>query len=115
MVITGRIFDIVHVSDKSAQIVIRKKLGDKIVPVAIEVYGFWRDKAINEQKLKPKDKIKANVYLKSRIWNNKYITDVFFKHIVKVEEYTDGIQLAHNSLFKTEDGMVDGETGEVIE
>ena len=63
MMITGKIFDIHILNDKSAQIILRKKLGDKVVPVAIEVFGYWKDKALNELKLKPKDKIRANFYL----------------------------------------------------
>ena len=51
MVYTGRIFDIVHINEKVTQIVLRKKDKDKIVPVAITVMGYWKDKAFNELKL----------------------------------------------------------------
>ncbi len=116
MIITGRIFDILILSEKSAQIVLRKKLGDKIVPVAVEVYGYWKDKALNELKLKPKDKIKANIYLKSKMWKDKYYTDVFFKEIIRVDEYVyTKLDPMRPDLFQTDDGLVDTDTGEVIE
>ncbi len=116
MIITGRIFDIVHLNEKTAQIVLRKKLGDKIVPVAVEVFGYWRDKAIDLMKLKPKDKIRGNLYLKSRLYNGKYYTDVFFKEVYLVEEHLDAIKNASGNLFKTtEGGRVDTDTGEFIE
>ena len=115
MVITGKIFDIVIINDNVAQIVIRKRLieNDKeyIVPVAITVWGKWKRIALEEQKLKPKDKIKGNVYMKSKKWKDKngvdrYYTDVWFKDIVR-EEYE----------FKSSapDLFVDQETGEILE
>jgi hypothetical protein len=104
MVITGRIFDIVTISDKVAQIVIRKKDKDKVVPVAITIMGYWKDKALNELKIRQKDKIKGNVYLKSRIYNDKYYTDVFFREIYVIEK----APINMNTLF------VDKETGEIL-
>jgi len=113
MVITGRIFDIVNISDKVAQIVLKKKMNDKIVPVAISVFGYWKDKALVDMKLKPKDKIKANVYMKSKIYNGKYYTDVYFKEVILVEE--GARPMGGANLFNTDDGIVDVETGEIIE
>jgi hypothetical protein len=56
-VITGRIFDIIIVSEKVAQIVINKKDNKgKIIPLSISVVGFWKDKIMN---LKQKDKIRG--------------------------------------------------------
>lgn len=111
MIYTGRIFDIVHVSDKVAQIILKKKDKDKVVPVAIKVMGYWRDKAINEMKLKPKDKIRGNLYLKSNLYQGKYYTDVFFREIFLVEPAPVKME---GNLFKTEAGLVDGDTGEII-
>ena len=123
MVITGRIFDIVIVSDKVAQIVLKKKMADKIVPVAIAVFGYWKDKIINEMKLKPKDKIKGNIYLKSRIYNGKYYTDIYFKEVYVVEEYVKPFSNVGNLFEEQEkaviedidDLRVDIGTGEVFE
>lgn len=115
MVITGRIFDIVVINEKVAQIVLKKKMADKIVPVAICVFGYWKDKAIKEMKLKAKDKIKANVYMKSKIYNGKYYTDVYFKEILLVEDAPINMNNKDRELFETDMGMVDTETGELIE
>lgn len=112
MVIVGRIFDIVVLNDKVAQIVLRKKVSDKVVPVAITVFGYWKDRIINEMKLKPKDKIKGNVYMKSKLYNGKYYTDVYFKEVYLVEE---GPKAMGSGLFQTDQGIVDQETGEIID
>lgn len=116
MVITGRIYDIVIVNDKVAQIILRKKMNDKIVPVAISVFGWWKQK-IHEMKLKPKDKIKANVYMKSKIWNGKWYTDVYFKEVYLIEEAPP--PMSSKNLFSDEfidgDGnSIDLDTGEKL-
>lgn len=119
MVFTGKIFDIHELDDqKQAQIVIRKKMGDKIVPVAITVYGFWYER-VKEMKLKAGDKIKANLYLKSKYWTkgNKYFTDVYFKEI-SVVEYSDPFQeRKQEQEEEPQDGFfkVDKNTGEIID
>jgi hypothetical protein len=111
MVITGRIFDIVIINEKVAQIVLKKKVNEKIVPVAISIFGFWKNKALDEMKIKLKDKIRGNVYMKSNVYKGKYYTDVFFKEIYFAEEKSD----INTGIFvKTDDGLVDTETGEII-
>jgi hypothetical protein len=103
-VITGRIFDIIVVSEKVAQIVINKKDSNgKVIPIAISVVGFWKDKAMN---LKQKDKIRGNLYFKSNLYNGKYYTDVQFKEIDVLEQAP--INLSQRTL------LVDVETGEII-
>lgn len=86
MTITGKIFDVHKISDKEAQIVIRKKMGDKIVPVAINIFGFWYEKFL-QQGIANGDRIKANLYMKSKFWEKgqKYFTDVYFKDVVVIE------------------------------
>jgi hypothetical protein len=103
-IITGRIFDIIVVSEKVAQIVINKKDSKgKVIPITISVVGFWKDKAM---KLKQKDKIRANLYLKSNLYNGKYYTDVQFKEIDVLEQAP--INMSQRTL------LVDVETGEII-
>lgn len=104
MVITGRIFDIVIINDKVAQIVLRKKDREKILPVSISVMGYWKDKALNELKLKPKDKIKGNLYLKSRLYNGRYYTDAFFREIIVIEK----------APTKMGELFIDTDTGEIL-
>jgi hypothetical protein len=103
-VISGRIFDIIIVNEKVAQIVINKKDSKgKIIPLTISVVGFWKDKIKN---LKQKDKIRANLYMKSNFYNGKYYTDVQFKEIDLIEPAP--IKMSSTMLF------VDKETGEIL-
>lgn len=118
MVLVGRIFDIVIINDKVAQIVLRKKLNDKVVPVAISIFGYYKDKALKELKIKAKDKIKGNIYMKSKLYNGKYYTDIYFKDIFMVEKSIP----SNNTLFDTDRKndiedlvMVDKNTGEIFE
>ena len=100
MVLTGRIYEIVSVTDNVYQIVLRKKLKDKIVPVAISVIGYWKDRML-QMGLKPKDKIRGNIFLKSRVWNEKYYTDVFFREINLVEKAP--IKMSERNLFESQE------------
>lgn len=86
--IIGRIFEIVEITPKFAQIVLKKKIDNKMSLCAFSVSGYWRDKALVELALKPKDKIKANFYHKSEknLERNRYYNDIFFKQIYLVEE-----------------------------
>jgi hypothetical protein len=113
MIYTGRVFDIVEESNLVAKIVLRKKIADKFVMVAISVFGFWKDKILLEKKLKKKDKIRATLYLKSRIYNGKYYTDVYFKEVDIVESYNPSVITDPNQaqVFTN----FDQETGEVFD
>jgi hypothetical protein len=113
MIYTGRIFDIIHVNDKVSQIILRKKDKDKIVPVSISVFGYWKDKAFKELKLKPKDKIRGQLYLKSNLYNGRYYTDAFFREIFLVEPAP--VKMNTHNLFITEEGTVDLESGELMD
>jgi hypothetical protein len=106
MIYSGRIFDIVHINETVSQIILRKKDKDKIIPVAITVIGYWKDKAFKELHLKPKDKIRGNIYLKSRLYNGRYYTDVYFREIQLMEK----APVKASGIFN-----VDKETGEVFE
>jgi len=103
-VISGRIFEIIVVNEKVAQIVLNKKDSKgKVIPITISVVGFWKDKIMN---LKQKDKIRGNLYMKSNLYNGKYYTDVQFKEIDLIEPAP--IKMGTTTLF------VDKETGEII-
>jgi hypothetical protein len=106
-VISGRIFEIIVVNEKVAQIIINKKdANGKNIPLAISVIGYWKDKVIKEMRLKQKDKIRGTVYMKSNLYNGKYYTDVQFKEIDLLE--LAPVKMGSNTLF------VDKETGEVL-
>jgi len=103
-VISGRIFEIIVVNEKVAQIVLNKKDNKgKVIPVTISVVGFWKDKIMN---LKQKDKIRGNLYMKSNLYNGKYYTDVQFKEIDLIEPAP--VKMGTTTLF------VDKETGEIL-
>ena len=103
-VLTGRIFEVVVVSEKVAQIVIKKKDSKgKVIPISVSVVGFWKDKIMN---LKQKDKIRGNLYMKSNVYNGKYYTDVQFKEIDVLERAP--INMSQRTL------LVDKETGEIL-
>lgn len=103
-VLSGRIFEIIIVNEKVAQIVINKKdKNGKVIPITVSVVGFWKDKITN---LKQKDKIRGNLYLKSNLYNGKYYTDVQFKEIDLLEPAP--VKMGTNTLF------VDMETGEIL-
>ena len=103
-VITGRIFEIIVINDKVAQIVINKKDNKgKVIPITISVVGFWKDKIMN---LRQKDKIRGNLYMKSNLYNGKYYTDVQFKEVDLIEPAP--IKMGTTTLF------VDKETGEIL-
>jgi len=113
MTYSGRIYDIVSVTDLVGQIILKKKVNNKIVPVAIAIYGYWKDKAMKEMNLKPKDKIRGNLYLKSRLYNGKWYTDVFFKEIIVIERAP--VKLKAGELFDNDSGnKIDENTGEII-
>jgi|GEM_PF-1639662 len=125
MEITGRIFTINRLTDKSAQIVIKKQMDGKVVPIAIEVFGFWKEK-MEAMHLNKNDKISGKFYLKSNLYKGKYYTNIYFKSIEKVEDKQKNT-FATNSgggqrLFEKEDdnmlngigNIIDEDTGEVL-
>ena len=78
--IVGRILMINIISDKSAQVVIEKQIKGKKTPIAINIFGYWKDK-MESLKLLPKEKIEGRVYVKSNLYNGKWYTDLYFKGI----------------------------------
>jgi hypothetical protein len=52
--------------------------------------------------------------MKSKIYNGKYYTDVFFKDILLVEDAVE-FKKRDSGLFQTDEGLVDTETGELID
>lgn len=114
MVYEGRIYDIVIVSDFIAQIILKKKNGNKVVNVAIKVMGFWKDKALNELKIKVKDKIRGKMYLESREYNGKWYTDAIFKEIYILQAGEVSLAKFGKDMFEPAFVKVDLNTGEVL-
>lgn len=113
MVYTGRIYEIVHTGPNSAKIVLKKKDKGKLIDVAIDVYGYWKDKSVDELNLQPKDKIRGNIYLKSKKYNGKHYTDVFFREIFLIERAP--VKMKKTAELFDIPQNVDIETGEINE
>ena len=124
MEITGRILTINVLSEKVAQVVIKKQVDGKVVPIAINLFGFWKDR-MEELHLNKGDKIGGRLFIKSKLWKGKYYTDVYFKAIQKIEDKpkNEVKQVGSNfGLFDdvdedTLDGIgniIDEETGEIL-
>jgi hypothetical protein len=117
--IEGRILTINVISEKSAQIVIKKKIFGEDTPIAISVFGFWKTK-MDALKLKPKDKISGKVYLKANLYKGKWYTDVYFKDIILVAEKKKNNSENKSDLFNEKElgigniRIVDEETGEIL-
>lgn len=115
MEITGRVFHINHLNPKVIQVVIKKKVRGKTMPIAFAVLGFWKDKVVNELKLKKNDKIRGRVEMKSKLYNGKYYTDVVLYDIElvpdkpKEDKSTDQMDLDLPNNY-----IVDEETGEIL-
>ena len=120
--ITGRIITIHNLSDKSAQVVLKKQVRGKQTAISIGVFGLWKQK-LDDLKLQKNDKISGKVYLKSNFFKGKWYTDVYFNKVDRVAEkpkFKDLEKPNEQNLFDNESGgignnfIVDEETGEVL-
>lgn len=115
MEVTGRVFHINLLNQKVIQVIIKKKVRGKTTPIAFDVLGFWKDKVLNELRLKKNDKIRGRVELKSRLYNGKYYTDVVLKNIEIVPEKTKDSKVTDQmDLDLPNNYIVDHETGEIL-
>jgi hypothetical protein len=117
--IEGRILTINLISEKSAQIVLQKKIFGENTPFAINVWGFWKTK-MDALKLKPKNKISGKVYIKCSLWKGKWYTELYFKEIIVIPEKQKKGTEKETDLFDNSEGglgnnfIVDEETGEIL-
>ena len=116
-VIKGRILTINLLSEKSAQVILKKQVKGKKTAIAIDVFGFWKDK-MEELHLKKNDKIKGVVYIKSNLYKGKYYTDIYFNHIELVNEEKNNKPI-DNNLFNNETSIGGGniiceKTGKIL-
>jgi hypothetical protein len=120
MEITGRILSINEISEKSAQIVLKKVMKGKVVPVAIGVFGYYKRK-MDDMKLQKKEKIFGKIYLKSSLYKGKWYTDIYFEDIERVaekpkEQTNQNVLFSDNDKSFIQDGnnIIDPETGEIL-
>lgn len=111
MIYTGKIYDIIIVNEKVAKILLKKKVKDKIIPIAIDIFGYWKDKALKEMQIKVKDKIRGKLNLRSNFVNNKWYTDVYFEQIFLVQSASVKFKRidVNNQII-----IFDKETGEIV-
>jgi hypothetical protein len=85
--LTGRIFTINVISEKSIQIVLKKQSKGKQVLISVNVFGKWKYKADN-LKLKKNDKISATLYINANLFKGKFYNDLYFEEIELYSEKT---------------------------
>jgi len=78
--LTGRIYTINVISEKSIQIVLKKQSKGKQVLISVNVFGKWKYKADN-LKLKKNDKITATLYINANLFKGKFYNDLYFEEI----------------------------------
>jgi 3-polyprenyl-4-hydroxybenzoate decarboxylase len=127
--ITARILTIHLISDKSAQVVLKKQVKGKQVAIAINVFGFWKEK-FDALKLQKNDKIVGRVFVKSEFYKTKWYTEFYFNEVKrfvakpKYDPYTQTYgnpvkKNTENELFEDADNIgnnyiIDDETGEIL-
>jgi hypothetical protein len=126
--IVGRILTINKVSDKVSQVVIKKQVQGKQTPIAIDVFGFYKDK-MEALKLMKNDKIQGRVFVKSNLYKGKWYTDFYFKDIKRYEpkpKYNPqpNTKPEHELFFEADEEIgnggignifiIDDESGEII-
>jgi hypothetical protein len=104
--LTGRIFTINVISEKSIQIVLKKQSKGKQVLISVNVFGKWKYKADN-LKLKKNDKISATLYINANLFKGKFYNDLYFEEI---ELYSEKIKSELN-LKKEADIFYNGQLG----
>lgn len=100
MIVTGKIMDIVNVSDKVTQIVIRVKKEEIYLPVAYVCFAEIKA-LILQLRIEKGDFVKITYYLKSKKYNEYYTTSAIVEKICITQKATNQL-------------MVDMETGEII-
>jgi hypothetical protein len=68
---SGTIYEIVEIDKDTIKIILSKRSFGKPYLSAVTYWGFWKNKAL-EQGIRPKDKIKTNVNVKSKEYNGKW-------------------------------------------
>lgn len=117
--ITGRILTINYISEKSAQVVIKKQVRGKQVAIAINIFGFWLEK-MKQLKLQKNEKIEGKVFVKSNLYKNKWYTDLYFCEVhrwIKKPKWNETPEEPKENKTQTEIPIIhfyDEETGEIL-
>lgn len=104
----GKIFDIIQISEKVWQVVIKKTRKAKFFPVAFICFSNCIEQ-IKQQNIQVKDRIVLKFYIKSNSYKGKYHTDAIVEEITLKNKFSGSLSVFHN------DYAVDPETGEIFE
>ena len=85
MVIRGKVFDIIKVSDKVTQVVLIVKKGTGFIHVCFIAYQDVKA-LINQINLCKKDIVKIDYYVKSKKYEDKYFTSAIIEKIIITEK-----------------------------
>jgi hypothetical protein len=100
MIAKGTIVDIIDVSDKVTQIVIKFKKGDSYIHLCFTAYQDVLV-LIKQIRLEKRDSVKITYFLKSRKHENRWYTSAIIEKISVIAK-------------RPEQLMVDMETGEIL-
>lgn len=115
--IKAKVFLINKISDKSAQIVLSKKIRGKDVLFIVSIFGIWKKK-FEEKGIKKNDTISGTVYSDAKLYNGKWYNDLFFNEVIKHQPRNRNRKMEVQDLFS--DGgignnyIIDEETGEIL-
>jgi hypothetical protein len=101
MICKGRVLDLIPLTDTVIQVVLQAKKKDSFFPVAFTAYLEIKI-LIQQIKIEKGDTVKVEYYIKSKKWQDKYLTSAVIDKI-KIIAKKPSQQL-----------LVDMETGEVL-
>jgi RNase P/RNase MRP subunit p29 len=113
MTIEGKVFEILQSSEKMWEVVLRKKHKEKIVPISFLAFVF----TINDVKrlnIKPKDRVKIQFHLRSKMYGNRYYTSAVIDKIDILQRDAGTPNMFHTDVASMPFGDVDMETGEIF-
>jgi hypothetical protein len=87
MVVVGKIMDIINVSDKVTQIIIKVKKEEIYLPVAYVCFSEIKALVL-QLRLEQGDYVKITYYLKSRRFNQSYLTSAIVEKICITQKAT---------------------------
>jgi hypothetical protein len=100
MVCKGSVLDLIAMTDKVMQVVIRVKKNDAYFPIAFT--AFLDIKILIQQiKIEKGDTVKIDYYIKSKKWQDKYFTSAVVEKIKIIAK-------------KSPQLIIDMETGEIL-
>jgi hypothetical protein len=99
----GTIFEIIEIDKDNIQVILNKRDYGRPYLTAITYFGYWKNKML-EQGLRPKDKIKTNILVKSKAFVGK-------SGVLKYYDQQLGRQIY---IVKKAPYKVDFETGELF-